>query len=364
MLEQVLAAAVEALNENPQGHLPLKHRVAVMKSLNNSDIVNKLFLECTKKVLPVWYQDFPENASMTAMLTRADAFLYNQEPTDFMKLGDQYRNYMESTPGMAGMAGLSAVSLCYSIATGAAMILDIEDYDGQDDGSFDWDTWNPDFYASIAFAGGNPFVNEGNPQKRRAFWQWYLEAIDQLAQQPGERLSDIPKTEAVVSETFSRTQTYRQPALVDLLKKVIELSLADLQKSDPDVQWEQLELSGECMKAGIGMKGFYISGGNKVPFKLKYFLQKGDQSTIILMNKIKYAMYEQAPKEGAWMGFRLVAEKNQDFTLDLNYDLRTALPESRQDPENFKQEFEAFPRAKAYTPDWWQAILGKKAAYL
>ena len=33
-------------------------------------------------------------------------------------------------------------------------------------------------------------------------------------------------------------------------------------------------------------------------------------------------------------------------------------------PDNFSHEFKNYPRAKEYTPVWWQEILGKKAKYL
>ena len=51
------------------------------------------------------------------------------------------------------MAGWAVISLCYSIADHAAAMLDIDEYEGEDDGAFEYEVWNTDFFASMAFAG-------------------------------------------------------------------------------------------------------------------------------------------------------------------------------------------------------------------
>ena len=75
--------------------------------------------------------------------------------------------------------GWAIVMLGYTVCYDAASILNIEDYCGEDDGSFDHESWNADFIGSIVYSGGNPFVNEGNGDtgKRKEYWHWYLDMI-------------------------------------------------------------------------------------------------------------------------------------------------------------------------------------------
>lgn len=75
------------------------------------------------------------------------------------------------------MAGWAIIALGYAIQNDAASILEIEDYNGEDDNTFDFESWNVDFICSIAYSGSNPFVEIGNVEKRKEYWLWYAKMV-------------------------------------------------------------------------------------------------------------------------------------------------------------------------------------------
>ena len=107
---------------------------------------------------------------MTGIINKADAFLYQQssDRKKFEALYNDNTNYFESITGDTGLAGMTALFLCATLGYGTE--LEIEDYQGEDDNAFDWQDWTPDFYASMAYSGENPFVGESNVVRRKEFW--------------------------------------------------------------------------------------------------------------------------------------------------------------------------------------------------
>jgi hypothetical protein len=87
---------------------------------------------------------------------------------------------------ISGLVGLTAKSLCASLAYDAA--IKVDDYESEDDNAFDWQDWNPDFYASMAFSGGNLFAGEGDTGRRREFWNWYPDTVLKIIKNPGKSL--------------------------------------------------------------------------------------------------------------------------------------------------------------------------------
>jgi len=358
-----LESVIEA---NPRGHLELKYRVSLMQRINNADITNKIFLECVKYVLPIWQADNSEDTNFEILLQAIQDYLYDGKGSKehIGKLQDKFRNYFEDVSNTkAGLPGLSIIALSGSIINNAAQILNIEDYEGQDDNSFDWDVWNPDFCASIAYAGGNPFVDEGDVAKRVHFWAWYLDITDKLTHNSDSPILSIKYRDAAAKETtegFTRSQTFNTEEIVNKIKRVIELCRKDLENSGENIQWNKIELTGECLEAGLAMEGYYFDhNGQKNEIALKYYLYDDDDSATEIMDGIKNLMYRQAPNEGAWFAYNISTDKSSDFTIKFNYDSLDNLPEIWQEPDTFSDEFETYPRSKDFTPKWLESIVVK-----
>lgn len=258
------------------------------------------------------------------------------------------------------MAGWAVISLCYSIADHAAAMLDIDEYEGEDDGAFEYEVWNMDFFASMAFAGGNPFVDEGDAGKRREFWNWYLDAVETLCRKSDVPLVriDAPKKKEVEQNTIpQRTQTNQPPAILSKIQEVINNAL-ELNIEQCNAEWDKIVLLGCCMSTGINLEGYKTEGNQKYSTKVSL------QSHYIL-DDVKKEMYNQAKVEGAW--FYCIIELNPDLTYSIRfvYDDKSQIPQDHLvDSDDFAAEFKKYPRAKEYTPLWWQEILGKKVKCL
>lgn len=354
------------IDANPYGHLELKYRVSLMQKISSADITNKIFLECVKFVLPIWKLDNSEDINFEILLQAIQEYLYDGKGSKehIEELQNKFRNYFENVSDTkSGLPGLSIISLSGGIIGEAAQILDIDDYEGQDDNSFDWDVWNPDFCASIAYAGGNPFVDEGDVAKRKCFWNWYLDIVDKLKNESDNPVLPFKYTDATESETteiFTRTQTFQTNEIIDKIRRVIELCRNDLDNSMESAQWIKIELVGECLEGGLAMRGFYFDNEEeKNEIDLKYYLYDDDDSAVDVMDGIKNLMYEQSPKEGAWFGYIISVNKNSDFSINFNYDNMSALSDIWQKPDIFSEEFETYPRSIDFTPEWLQSIVVK-----
>ena len=171
----------EVIENNSLGHLPLSDRMMIREQLEDCDLINKTYFECAKKVYPLWKEEYPDDNIVYEMLKKAENYLYKKKGTkkDFIELADKHKNSIEVINSNAGAAGLTALYLCYHIGTDAAFD---DDYNGDDDNSFDYEDLLPDFFGSIAFSGGNPFStsHSGDVQKRREYWIWYVSIANTL----------------------------------------------------------------------------------------------------------------------------------------------------------------------------------------
>ena len=175
----------EVIENSPFGHLPLSDRMMIREQLEYRNLINKTYFECAKKVYPLWKEEYPDNDIVYEILKKAEDYLYGKkgDKNDFIELADKHKNAIEAINSNAGAAGLTALYLCYHIGADAVFI---DDYNGDDDDSFDYEDWLPDFFGSVAFSGGNPFVasNPGDVQKRREYWLWYVFIANTLLENP------------------------------------------------------------------------------------------------------------------------------------------------------------------------------------
>lgn len=169
----------ELINQSSMGHLPLPLRIDLMKRISDIRVVQKIQCECCKKI---YFFAGKKNNVHAQVLSCINSYLYKAENSveDILLETEKLRIHAENNHKETDTAvGWAIVMLGYTVCYDAASILNIEDYCGEDDGSFDHESWNADFIGSIVYSGGNPFVNEGNgdTEKRKEYWHWYLDMI-------------------------------------------------------------------------------------------------------------------------------------------------------------------------------------------
>lgn len=364
MLLKIIQEEKENINSYHNGHLPLSKRVLIAKEIKDPITVNKIFLTCCKFIYKIFGID---DYVLSEIINKVENTLYKKEENDFGVLYDTHKNYIEEINQKPySNIALACLALCNSMANDAETILNIEDYDGQDDDAYDWEEWNPDFYAANAFSGGNPFLNEGSVEKRKEFWGWYLDMIPEVVNSPANVFEGkIATKKAGVSEPSERKKDYNTDFIQSKLNLVIDLIIKDLNDSDAEADWKEIQIEGQNI-GGIGMKGFYIGeSGEKKRLELTYYLYSGDESTVKLMQQIKETIYEQSPEEGTWFSYKMNIFPDKQHKVMYNYDQCRIYEDKEPNLGDFAQEFIKYPRAKNFTPDWWQEIVQKnKLNYL
>ncbi len=359
---EILNKLIKAVNSNSSGHLPLKHRVALMKELNNSKLTNKLYFECAKKVFPIWEEEYEGSTPVYEILQKAYAYLYSRKgkKADFLKLANDQKNHLESIDGSVGAAGLAALYLCYCICTDTKPV---EGYNGKDDdNAFDYEDWAPDYYASMAYSGAPAFFGEGSIERRKEFWLWFIDTAEALIANPQKPVITLEEKQNAPQqqEQISRTQSYEDGENMGLIQETIQMTIDFLKEKNQT--YEAFRLESRCMSLGTISRIYLINNGKEEKLILSVLDWFGFTPARVLY-KVKDNMYQQAPEEGAWLNSSLTVDQQGNFTLEVNYDDRDRLYDA--DAEKvLPYEFEEYPRRKEYTPKWLQAVLGKKAKYL
>lgn len=353
----------KAVRNSSSGHLSLCYRVELRNELSDSNLINKLYFECAKKVFPIWEAEYEGYTPVYEMLQKAHTYLYQNNGTqqDFLKTADSHKNYVEGISSIAGAAGLAALYLCYSIASGASFD---EEYNGKDDdNAYDYEDWTPDYYAAMACSGAPPFFGEGDVEIRREFWLWFIDTADTLLSDQTKPILLLKELSPATlpDEHFNRTQTHKTEACEAYIQDTVAIVLALL--DEHSIAWEQAVIELVSV-SGITPKLSVINGGAKEKAKVDVIAIFSANFTRIL-DKVKTSMYEQCKDEGGWLSCALIANKDRTYSITFNYDSREVQERitSRSD-ESIVAEFRGYPRAKEFTPKWWQKLLGKKVAYL
>ena len=109
------------------------------------------------------------------------------------------------------------------------------------------------------------------------------------------------------------------------------------------------------MAVGLRNQNAVIKEGQE--HRMKISLQVFD-----IMNDITKEMYNQAKEEGhgSIVSLRLILDLT--YSIRFIYDDKSQIPQDHLvDSDDFVAEFKKYPRAKEYTPMWWQEILGKES---
>lgn len=194
-LMQAIHAAEQVLQHQPQGHLPLCLRRQIELQMGaphwEEDGTPRgtgwkrrvhLAILSAQHVQPFWEAALPGDDGVTHMVQlaqtvvegRISALDANQQMGDFWTLADNCRYQLRrragnSSPACAGHAAAAAVAVALADKQGVDCISD------QDDESSNYYDWDVSYFAAIAYANGGLSNQSSDIEKRREFWQWYLQ---------------------------------------------------------------------------------------------------------------------------------------------------------------------------------------------
>lgn len=183
--------ARRALEDAPDGRLPLPYRRRIRAVFGPCEgplpdvplgrrrrvALARLSAE---RVLPVWEAERPQDRRPQRMLELAEALLEGREDPvvadrelgDFMvEVGTLGSGSSPAISARADSSGMAAIDV---LATGLSGDYGPDLPETTDDDDLDPDSWETEYYASLA-AGSYPGAPDEDVEARRAFWRWYLD---------------------------------------------------------------------------------------------------------------------------------------------------------------------------------------------
>jgi hypothetical protein len=184
-LEEALAKAKKILKENKEGRLPRQARIEIWRAMNEPEgqkVGQKrraaLALSLAEKVKHFWNDTFPGDYRVDDLLLTALNVLNGGED-DHEKLYDEANDFSrrifdlmtDESRFVGTYAGHAAISALF-----VAMSDEAYDYEPErDDYDLDAEDLDTSFQAAMAYGGGDVGEKAYNIEKRREFWQWYLD---------------------------------------------------------------------------------------------------------------------------------------------------------------------------------------------
>ena len=157
MIKELIDKLRKTVAENTEGHLPLSCRIELMKQIGDILTVQKIMCECCKKACSVTGRQIKENVHL---LSRINRHLYRKPDSveDIEKESGELWLHVQNNPDETTTTVSWAIaSLGYFVYGDAASMLDPEDYEGEDDDSYDPESMDIDFIVSLVCSGGSPF---------------------------------------------------------------------------------------------------------------------------------------------------------------------------------------------------------------
>lgn len=159
MIKETIEKLKGIIAQSDTGHLPLSFRIELMKQVGDVLTVQKIMCECCKKACSVTGRQSMDNVHL---LSRINEHLYRKPDSveDIEKESDELWLHVQNNPDEATTTVSWAIaSLGYFVYGDAASMLEPEDYEGEDDDSFDPESMDVDFIVSLVCSGGSPFVS-------------------------------------------------------------------------------------------------------------------------------------------------------------------------------------------------------------
>ncbi|WP_086663742.1 Imm5 family immunity protein [Lentzea kentuckyensis] len=156
----------------PDGEPPYRDRVALRNALGTEAVI-RLGVLCAERVRPVWERAFPADTEpidvLHAALQGADAAAVKAR---IGRLQTRIDNVGLMGAEFAGAGGAAFAHW----AAARDLLYGVPKEFEEDEGEIDVDSydWSPCFIVSVVEAGGAVWEETGDPDKRRAFWRWYL----------------------------------------------------------------------------------------------------------------------------------------------------------------------------------------------
>ena len=224
-MKNKIKECIDKITSSKIGHLPLKNRLELLQSINDEGIINKIYFECSKKVLLTEIANIDD---VYFTLQKCREYLYKQQYNlELDEIADKTIRHIIDKQGSDFALAYCVYSLSYSISSFAESTLEQKISKVKDDDRIEYEEWFPDFWASIVYSGGNGFFNEGFVEKRREFWFWYLEVVEALVKDGENEILPFPIFQIKPITILDKIdfKKINQDTLSELIKRIIKETL-------------------------------------------------------------------------------------------------------------------------------------------
>jgi hypothetical protein len=137
-----------------------------------------LAILCTRHVLHIWTQVWPENDIPQQLLATTEQYLLKM--IDFDTAWDQWNQLSAPLENFSGDDAFINVGFAAAQSLHTALYDELHCPDNTLDESLkdddlDADSWDASYYAAAAYAGGFVWQEASSPRRRKEFWEWYLQ---------------------------------------------------------------------------------------------------------------------------------------------------------------------------------------------
>lgn len=185
------AAVQQSLISGQADCIPLSVRIGILRQIGNRSVVLKILYESVKQGLGSLAVPNPyavELLNDICLYLNGGAVTEGQLRDGVEYLRAQSDNAEDS---MLQLEYWTVAMFGYAVLSDAATILDIEDYEGEDDNELDPESKSPDYLSSQIFSSAAYLSDTHDPEKSRQFWLGYLVSVAYYAENPGAGLSPM-----------------------------------------------------------------------------------------------------------------------------------------------------------------------------
>jgi|SRR5579871_1340328 len=192
-LQNSIENGLHYLKNDPDGELNLGRREAIWKLFGPTAQDARVTVGHKRRfrlaeltlnhVLPIWTKAFPDDDTPQRALKEAKHWIEHRPSNEHVE--KQTGSYWDHLDELANQTNDMAVGVGYAAAQLLETALDDEPFDPEDldieaTDHKEFAMNDTTFFAAAAYADGMTSNREGDPKKRREFWEWWLrEAVPQ-----------------------------------------------------------------------------------------------------------------------------------------------------------------------------------------
>lgn len=360
-INSLIRKGLDEVNHSINGHLSLPTRHKILQTINEPCIIGRISILCALKVYPIWDDFFKNDTEIIGLIKQSEKFLLGQINEKELLSNAEHlevfvQDYNNENNFMAMFAGMAAVQAAYDTIAGRCINENTPDEEALQNP----DEWDTAFIASLAYNGGAADLDAINHERNKEFWNWYL--TDCIRTAYSNDSLPYPTNKLIASAKYFSENSKEYRTQLNLWKDNAECRscMNDIKEILVQImniaQWDKSDFYFYCVGTTSYTKVLYYKGDELIKFDL------AANVAIFLSEKVKTfkdLMYSLCSQEGAFYLCKITIDRDSTMDIRFDYDTRDKVLQKFFDSD-FNEDFNKYPRAKKFIPDWLSDILKRK----